>query len=186
MNISTQLASVTLGACLGFLGAGCAFDAGLDSSDVVIESSPDLAILPIDPDAVMSLSPGDGAGFFVEYASGGHWDVFTTCDTSTSGASCNFDAVISADPDVALSGVEGTNLGSGDSVLLQSDGSVRLVTDTSFGTNGLHFDAEPGATIEFDVLLDGEPQPRFVYAVSDGALLEGVPSNPVDFSPASP
>jgi hypothetical protein len=70
--------------------------------------------------------------------------------------------------------------------MLNSDGSINLVADTDFGMNGFSFDADPGAMIEVDMLLDGVAQPRFVYAVSDGVLLEGVPTNPVDFDPAAP
>src|SRR4051812_45095239 len=101
-------------------------------------------------------------------------------------ASCNFDVVISADPRVFISRVEGQDLNDFDSLTLDGDGSIRLVTDTDFGMNGVFFDADPGATIEIDMLLDGVEQPEFVYAVSDGVLLRDVPSNPVDFTPAAP
>lgn len=36
------------------------------------------------------------------------------------------------------------------------------------------------------MLLDGVAQPRFVYLVSDGSLVDGVPSNPVDLAPRAP
>jgi hypothetical protein len=153
---------------------------------VVTDDSPAIADVSIDPAASMDASPGDGVGLFVEYAGDGHWNVFTTCDTSISGASCNFDVVISADPSVVLSRVEGQDLNDFDTLSLDGDGSIRLVTDTDFGMNGVSFNAAPGATIEVDMLLDGVEQPEFVYAVSDGVLLRGVPSNPVDFTPATP
>ena len=60
------------------------------------------------------------------------------------------------------------------------------MTSTTYGMNGITFDADPGALIELDVLLDGVAQPEFVYVVSDGRLLSGVPTNPVDFIPATP
>jgi hypothetical protein len=154
------------------------------SDPTPVDTTPAVADITIDPGASMSASPGEGVGLFVQYAGDGHWDVFTTCDTSISGASCNFDVLVSADPSVALWNVEGADLDPGDTLSLNSDGSIQLVTDTSFGMNGMSFDAEPGATIEIDVLLDGDTAERFVYAVSDGALLQGVPTNPVDFTPA--
>jgi hypothetical protein len=82
--------------------------------------------------------------------------------------------------------VQGADLDPSDAITLGTDGSINLVTDTTYGMNGLTFDADPGAVIEADVLLDGVPQPQFVFVVSDGRLLSGVPTNPVDFAPAAP
>ena len=193
MNASTtKITSLltTLAACLslGLLGTGCLVVDGSGystGSGDVITSAPAIADITIDTGVGMSASPGEGVGVFVQYAGDGHWDVFTTCDTSASGASCNFDIVVSADPGVMISGVQGADLSAGDTLSLNSDGSFRLVTDTDFGTNGVSFDADPGATIEVDVLLDGVSQPSFVDAVSGGVLLQGVPTNPVDFTPAT-
>jgi hypothetical protein len=33
------------------------------------------------------------------------------------------------------------------------------------------------------VLLDGVPQPAFIFAVSGGVVMNGMPSNVVDFTP---
>jgi len=182
-KITSVLSTLTAALGLSLFSTGCYFEA--DPGTVVVDDpTPAIADITIDPAATMDVSPGDGVGLFVEYAGNGHWDVFSTCDTAVSGASCNFDVVISADPLVSISRVEGQDLNDFDSLSLESDGSIRLVTDTDFGMNGVSFDADPGATIEIDMLLDGEEQPAFVYAVSDGVLLRGVPSNPVDFTPA--
>ena len=183
-NIASLLSTLTAAASLSLFSTGCFVEA--DPGTTTVATDPGIADVTIDPAAAMNASPGEGVGLFVEYAGDGHWNVFTTCDTSTSGASCNFDVVISADPSVVLSGVEGQDLSAGDTLSLDGDGSIRLVTDTDFGMNGVSFDADPGATIEIDMLLDGVEQPQFVYAVSDGVLLRGVPSNPVDFTPAAP
>lgn len=94
--------------------------------------------------------------------------------------------VISPSDGATLSGVQGQSLSSDDTLELRSDGTVRLVTSTSYGTNGISFDADPGATIEIDALIDGAAQPSLVNVVSDGAVLAGVPTNPVDFSPSDP
>jgi hypothetical protein len=117
---------------------------------------------------------------------GGYWTLYTTCDTAVSGTSCNFDILLSADARVVLDNVQGADLDPSDAITLGTDGSINLVTDTTYGMNGLTFDADPGAVIEADVLLDGVPQPQFVFVVSDGRLLSGVPTNPVDFAPAAP
>lgn len=189
-KLASILSTLTVSAVLAFAGTGCVVTAGVDPDVVVVDDGPPppaaIAEISIDPGATMSSRPGEGVGVFVQYDEGGHWSIFTTCDTSITATSCNFDILVSADPRVVLDNVEGTDLESGDSVTLGSDGSINLVTDTAFGTQGLSFDADPGATVELDVLLDGVAQPDYVFVVSDGRLLSGVPSNPVDFSPAAP
>jgi len=181
----TAAAAIALGA------TGCVFSgsASLDAdphADPYVEPVAAIAEISIDPGATMTADPGDGVGVFVQYDAGGYWTLFTTCDTATSGASCDFDIIVSADSRVLIDNVDGFDLGADDSITLGTDGSINLVTRTTYGMNGLVFDADPGATIEVDVLLDGVAQPEFVYVVSDGRLLSGVPTNPVDFAPAAP
>ena len=184
-KVASILTTLTAALGLSLFSTGCFVEA--DPGTVVVDDpTPAIADVVIDPTASMSASPGDGVGLFVEYAGGGHWNVFTTCDTAVSGTSCNFDVVISADSRVALSRVEGQDLNDFDSLTLNGDGSIELDTDTDFGMNGVTFDADPGATIEIDMTLDGVEQPEFVFAVSEGVVLRGVPSNPVDFTPAAP
>jgi hypothetical protein len=146
----------------------------------------DVAVVTIDAGATLSLDPGESAGLFVQYARGGHWNLTTTCDTRTSGQDCAFDVVISPAPGASFSGVEGQGLSRDDTVELRSDGTIRLVTSTSFGTNGITFDSDPGAVVEIDARLDGTDAPDFVNVVSDGAAASGVPGNPIDFSPSAP
>lgn len=195
MNTSlrtSKVASVftTLTACLGLaLGsAGCAFQGAATLTTDPAPGNPAppasaVAQIPVDPGGSMSSQPGSGVGLFVQYDLGGHWNLFTTCDTQISGASCSFEVVVSAGAGVTLDKVRGVGLEPSDSVTLEPNGSIRLVTDTSFGSDGLAFDADPGALIEVDMLLDGVAQPRFVFVVSQGVLVSGVPSNPVDFAP---
>jgi hypothetical protein len=175
----------TLAACAGLaLGAaGCFVQADVPG-DVTV--APGAAPISLDADATLSATPGRGVGLFVEYAEGGHWHLFTACDTAISGASCSFDVLVSAGPGATLHDVRGEDLVDGDFIGLPDDDSIHLATETSLGLNGLRFDADPGAAIALDVLLDGEPAPRFVYAVSDGAVQEGVPRTPVDLAPALP
>ncbi|MET0591223.1 MAG: hypothetical protein ABW133_00890, partial [Polyangiaceae bacterium] len=45
----------------------------------------------IDTDAQLATEAGKGAGLLVEYGNGGHWHIFTVCDTAVSSFSCNFD-----------------------------------------------------------------------------------------------
>ncbi len=182
-KITSRLSSLTLGAALAITSTGCVIDAS--TGGTVVVTDPPIAEVVVDPGATMATSPGEGVGVFIEYAGAGHWDVYTTCDTYLSGAACGFDVVITPLSRV-VGDVTGYDLSPSDSVALRSDGSIQLVADTDYGMNGVGFDADPGATIQVDVLLDGIEQPRFVYAVSDGALVQGVPTNPAAFTPASP
>jgi hypothetical protein len=139
----------------------------------------------VDADAVMSVRPGEGAGIFVQYASGGHWNVFTACDTNRSNQPCRFDILISADSTVAFSDPQGQQLEPVDVLTLGADGSIRLQTGTALKLDGVSFDADPGATIRVDVLLDGEARPDLLNWISGGELRQGATDDPVDFTPTS-
>ena len=185
---------VAFAAVLGAGASGCAPSVSVDDASrlaspalrTVGRTRDEVAVVIIDAGAALQLSPGDSVGLFVQYAEGGHWNLTTTCDTRTSGRSCAFDVVISPAPGATFSGVEGQGLARDDRLELRSDGSVHLLTATSFGTEGISFDSDPGALVEIDALLDGSDQPRLVNVVSEGAVLSGVPTNPVDFSPSAP
>src|SRR5687768_2242293 len=47
-------------------------------------------VVEIDSDRTMTATGGEGVGVFVEYATGGKWHVFWTCDTAISGQACQF------------------------------------------------------------------------------------------------
>ncbi len=145
-----------------------------------------VATVTIDTGATLPLDPGQSVGLFVQYAAGGHWNASTTCDTRVSGATCAFDVVFSPGPGASFSAVEGQGLTRADTLELRDDGSVHLVTRTSYGTNGISFDQDPGASLVLDALLDGAVQPRLVHIVSDGSIAEGVPENPIALSPSDP
>jgi hypothetical protein len=189
-KLASIFSTLTVSAALAFGASGCVVSGGVDVTGPYVEPDPTpvatVAEISVDPGASMAADPGNGVGVFVQYDAGGYWTLYTTCDTAISGTSCNFDILLSADARVVLDNVQGADLDATDSLTLGADGSIDLVTNTTFGMNGVTFDADPGAIIEADVLLDGVPQPQFVFVVSDGRLLDGVPTNPVDFAPAAP
>ena len=148
---------------------------------VVVDST--VGEVDVDADAKMDVEAGQGAGLFVETTSDGHWSIYTSCDTRVSDSSCNFDILISNLDPTSLDNVTGTGLGSADTLTVREDGTVHLVTNTSVGLDGVEFDADPGARIEVDMLLDGVEQPGLVNWISEGDVIQGAPSNPVDFAP---
>jgi hypothetical protein len=189
-KIASILTTLTAAAALAMGTTGCRLSAGIDATDPYYSDPTPVASvaeIAIDTGATMSADPGNGVGVFVQYEAGGFWTVFTTCDTAITGAACDFDILVTGlDSRTQISNVEGFDLETGDTVSLNSDGSFQLVTSTTFGMNGIIFDADPGATMEIDILLDGGDRPELTYVVSDGVVLEGVPTNPIDLTPAIP
>jgi hypothetical protein len=151
-------------------------------------STPTTPPLPvsIDPGATLSMSPGHQVGVYVESTGAGHWRVITTCDTAISGSSCSFDLNVTPEAGSKFSAVAGENTTASDAMTELDDGTIQLVTQTKYAAAGLSFDAQPGALIEVNMLLDGVPQTGVVHWVSGGMVRDGVPSNPVDFVPRAP
>ncbi len=146
--------------------------------------STDIKTVNVDPGTTLDASPGTGVGLFVEYAAGGHWHVFTTCDTNISSLDCQFDIrVQSVGNDDSISNVEPEDLEPGDHISSRSQ-SVHLITDTVTQQNGFTFDTTDGASIQLEMTLDGDYQPRFIYWFGDSVLHQGAPSDPIVFAPA--
>lgn len=144
-------------------------------------------LVAIDADQTVESAPGEGVGLFVEYTTGGHWRVWTACDTNLSGLDCAFEACVSVvDGSPQLRNVEGDANETDDVIESFADGFTCLGASTGSDTDGMVFDADPGAMLRLEMSLDGEAQPRFVYWVGDGILHEGAPSDPVDFVPTTP
>jgi hypothetical protein len=136
--------------------------------------------------ATLDAMPGAGVGVFVEYATGGHWTVTTACDTNTSDLPCGFDVFVSGvDPKTALSNIQQQDAAGSDDVgVEQSSGTIHLFANTTTNLDGVTFDATPGATLEVEMYLDDQAQPRFVYWIgADKVLHTGAPTDPIDFAP---
>jgi hypothetical protein len=174
------MASVVAGAVLAIGASGCIV------TPLPIQPVPEVAQVSVQPGAPKVSPPGGGVGLFVQYDTGGHWRLLTNCDTAISGASCAFDVTVSAVVGVKIDNVKGLSLGPTDSFVQFGDGSVNLVTNTTFGSEGLAFDANPGATIRLQVLVDGLPKPTLIHVVSQGGQFDGVPTNPIDLHPEAP
>jgi hypothetical protein len=179
---------------LGSATTGCFFDSD-DEEVVIVEDDPynhpqttDPILVKIDPDATMDASPGEGAGLFVEYALGGHWTLWTTCDTNYPPyRECAFDAVVSVDTASEVLAATGADLEGTDLVDDHyAQGTVRFRADTGTDIDSMWLDTTPGAIVRLDLMLDGVSETRFVYWIGNGVLHAGAPSNPVDFEPLAP
>lgn len=189
-------AILTAAAVAAMTTSGCIFhddddhhydDDGHHDNEPPFEPTPDPTLLTIDTDQIIEAEPGEGAGVFIEYATGGFWRVWTTCDTNYSGQSCQFDvcaAIVNGSSEIRAA--DGEELEGSDRIELLSDGWTCLLTDTDADTDGMLFETVPGVAVRFEVALDGFFESRYVYWVGDGVLHTGAPTNPVDFVPTTP
>ena len=168
------------------LAAGCYVRVD-DDHDHYIDgppASPTIYEATIDPGEQLETTPGDGAGAFIEYESGGRWHVFTACDTNLSDLTCTWDVLVSADTEIT--NFDDEDLEAGDDVFRQGDYAVLLQAYTDVELDGFFFETEPGETVRVEAWLDGRRDARFIFWVGDGGLHRGAPSNPIDLTPASP
>jgi hypothetical protein len=193
-RFASLLATFACGAALALGGAGCILAGPNDKNGQSSTSTPDptpadpnaVADVTVDADATLTLDPGNGVGLFVEYQSGGHWSLLTTCDTLVSKRACAFDVAINALDGGMFGNVQAQNPGPNDSVSVAGHSSIQMSTDTSLEASGATFDATPGATIRVEAHLDGADARQFVFAVSGGKVVKGVLTNPVTFTPSAP
>lgn len=144
------------------------------------------AIVALDTDALIHSEPGDGVGIFVEYAAGGTWTIWTTCDTDTSGAACRFDVYASVDTSSELFDLWGSDLELDDATWLVDAGVARLEAETDWDVDAMTFSTTPGAIVRIEAYLDGGDADRFIYWFGNGVLHRGAPTNPIDFEPTVP
>lgn len=143
----------------------------------------------VDTGAVINVTPGEGAGVFVEYFGDGAWSVTTSCDTDLTNRPCAYDIIIAVAPEITVSSPALVPTSEPvDRLTLRDDGTFRLTAGTASRLGGITFLTDPGAAIEMDMLLDGQAQPWFVFWSQDGELASGdeESSNPIAFTPTLP
>lgn len=184
-----------LGIALSGLSAACTYDNG-DAHRVQDEEpvatcadSPTTAVQTwIDTDAKINTEPGKSAGVFVEYATGGHWQLLMTCDTVNNGAPCAWDIIVTPEDGRSISNVQRQDLEADtDSVgrYPEFPDSYQVIAETRDDTDGITFDTEPGTAIQVDSYLDGKCALPYFFWVGDGAAHTGAPSNPLVLIPTA-
>lgn len=144
-------------------------------ADTVGTSTEPLRVI-IDTDQVMEASPGQGVGVFVEYARGGTWHVWWTCDTSITNRACNFDVRLSS-PD-ALNVVEATA-----TVTQPAPSSVDVSTNTTTGVDQVTVTTAPGGVLTLEAYVDGVRDPAYIFFVQNGQVnggYDGSLTNPLE------
>ena len=165
-----------------FLANGCVIVAD-DDDGHYDEPVSEPYFATIDRGQVLTTDLGVGAGMFVEYAEGGKWTIWGSCDTELSGLTCLWDVYVRAQG--PISGLEARNLESEDVTEFTSDSSLVLLTATTEGSDGISFTTDPGALIRLEVYLDGYEAPDYLVWFNED-IRNGAPYMPVVFQPDAP
>ncbi|MBK7582568.1 MAG: hypothetical protein IPI67_20515 [Myxococcales bacterium] len=179
-------------ASLSVATSACTYDDGMHGSCAgpncyPTEQPGEVQKSSIDTGATLAdIVPGQGAGTFVEYETGGKWHVFTACDTAISGLPCRWDIIVSVGAGAELTDFQPEELESADYLDWRTKKGVRMVAENSLDFDGFTLEATPEATLRVDVYLDDAPAPAYLYWVGSGGLHQGAPSNPLDLTPSTP
>ncbi len=150
-------------------------------------SSPSPMLVEIDTDQTMTAEGGEGVGVFVEYAKGGHWHVWWTCDTAQTRQSCDF-SVSAAAASGNVSNVDASELAGG-FVTTSTASRVEAKSTTTSEIHGIRFDTSPGAIVTVDAAVGGLKDGSFLFFVQDGKVnggFAGKLTNPLQFQGNAP
>ena len=149
-------------------------------------------LVDVDPNRTMNASPGDGVGVFTQYQSGGHWNVWWTCDTNKTSQPCSFDVTVTVSTG-SIANAAGQALERGDTVTQASPQQLEVVTTTTTAVDGVTFDTVvPSGTtpiITLDAKLSGAENPSYLFFVQDGNIngnYTGTLTDPLMLEPSSP
>ncbi len=221
-----KLRAFVLGIPFAFLAAACTYDNGdanrvLYGNQTGADGGPQASYYScgtptqaaIDTDQQIDVDAGQGAGVFIEYATGGHYHVRVSCDTTRSNLACQWQVTVTpaadqvtpdagqatpdagqatpdagqATPDAgqAIMNVVGEGLEGNDSVTSVAPNGYQLNAYTTTEIDGFTFDTAPGAAVTVAANLDGACATPYYFWVGDGALHQGSPSDPITLTPSS-
>lgn len=135
-------------------------------------------VVLIDSDRTMTAQGGEGVGVFVEYASGGKWHLFWTCDTAITGQACQF--LIRATAKDGTLSVPDKNVEPAESFEFES------LTKTE--VNEVFFTAKAGTDVEIEAVIGGELSSKFFFFVQNGVVngdYTGILTDPLIFRPSN-
>jgi hypothetical protein len=163
------------------------YDAAVpEADDSGASAHPILAL--VDTNETMTAAPGQGLGVFVEYDSGGNWNVWWSCGPEQDGTDppCQFDVKISA-ASSAIAGVATRGFLSSDTFTAATN-QIEAVTMTTTAFDGLTFQTAPGAVITLSVTVGGV-YGQFLFFVEQGKVddgASGLVTNPVMLQGSTP
>jgi hypothetical protein len=150
-------------------------------------------LVDVDPNRTMNATPGDGVGVFTQYQSGGHWNVWWTCDTNKTSLPCNFDVTVTVSGG-SITNAVGTALERTDTLTQATPQTLEVTTTTTTAVDGVTFDTVlPAGTttpvITLDAKLNGVEDPTYLFFVQDGNIngnYTGQLTDPLMLEPSSP
>jgi hypothetical protein len=139
-------------------------------------ASPAPMLVLVDTDQVMNADPGQGVGIFTEYAAGGKWHVWWTCDTSQSNQDCDVSLSATA-ASGNISAVDAAEL-EGGFVTSPTPSRVEARIRTTTQVHGITFATNPGAVITLEATVGGLKEGpgangSFFFFVQDGKINGG-------------
>ena len=134
-------------------------------------------LVDVDPNQTMNASPGDGVGVFVQYKTGGHWNVWWTCDTNKTGETCSFDNSVSVSKGTITNVASMSPSLAAPGVTQNAPGTIEAQTTTTTGVDGVTFDTpltgEQVPVITLDAKVNGQDNPGWLFFVQDGQINGG-------------
>ena len=138
-------------------------------------------LVAVDTDQVMNADPGQGVGIFTEYAAGGKWHIWWTCDTAISQTQC----------DVSLAATAATGTIDALSSEQLEGGTVTTPDPTRIEAR---ITTTPGAVITLEAKVGGlsegpGPNRSFFFFVQDGKINGGYTgplTNPLQLQGSKP
>jgi hypothetical protein len=186
--------ALVVATAVALLGAGCWVDSGPSrrydpppaasspgtGDTCTPASTADPPRIPIDPDRTLHASPGQGAGVFITYASGGTWTVEWTCDTNVSGGrTCDYELAVNT------TGLVDVATDPANAIISRDKTAFSVRTQTGATLDSATFHTEPGSPITFSMRLGCKAYPDLVWYVSNGVLTQA-PTDPIELVPAKP
>jgi hypothetical protein len=129
-------------------------------------------LVDVDTGKTMNAAPGDGVGIFVEYAAGGQWHVWWTCDTNKTNEPCAFGIKITAKTG-SISDLQLAGAVQGDSIQQTDSQTLTATTNTTSNAVDAKFTGDAGGTIEIEATVGGVDDSSFFFFVQDGTVNGG-------------
>jgi hypothetical protein len=179
--------SAVLALALASAALGCTDEDSVDYAcvDTNLSCGDDVRRSTIDTGEGFDLDEGRGVGVFVEYEGNGQYRISTTCDSTFTGYSCNFDVIASVAEGGSLIDFAPGDL-EDDALDEIAPGVVNLRTVTEFDVDSFTLQTDPGAVLAVDVLLDCGCGNPYLFWIGDGAIHGGAPSGVLELEPSSP
>jgi len=180
------------GGSSGYAGGGSSGSGGTPSGSSSGGSVQPM-LVDVDPNQTMNATPGDGVGVFVQYKTGGHWNVWWTCDTNKTGETCSFDNVVSVSKGTITNVVSMSPSLAAPGVTQSAPGTFEAQTNTSTGVDGVTFDTPLTSgdvpVITLDAKVNGQDNPGWLFFVQGGEINGGTHdtlTDPLMFEPSTP